>query len=101
MTSCIGVTTADAANVGPMDDSPVEAGIERLRSLIAADGGDLEVRSWDPDTGVLTIRLILEDAICRECVMPREFLEPIALDMLGSAEPAVRSVAIEDPRLSD
>jgi Fe-S cluster biogenesis protein NfuA len=83
-----------------MDATPVDSGIARLRSLIVADGGDLEMRSWDPASGEVRIRLVLEDAACRECVMPLEFLEPIALDMLSSAEPAVRSVVIDDPRVS-
>jgi Fe-S cluster biogenesis protein NfuA len=77
----------------------VEQGIETIRSMIAADGGDLEVVSVDPASGAVALRLILEDAICRECVMPREFLEPIALDMLASAEPGVLTVSIDDPRV--
>ena len=82
-----------------MDTALVNEGLERLRSLIAADGGDMEVLSVDAGSGEVAVRLILENAVCRECVMPREFLEPIALDMLSTAEPAVTSVVIDDPRV--
>lgn len=83
-----------------MDAALVGAAVDELRSLITADGGDVEVVSLDASTGQVSLRLILEDAHCRECVMPREFLEPIALDMLTGAEPAVSAVAIDDPRLA-
>ena len=79
----------------------VERGVAQLRALIAADGGELEMQSVDLDTGQVSMLLILEDAHCRECVMPKEFLEPIAFDMLSSAEPAVSSVVIDDPRVPD
>jgi Fe-S cluster biogenesis protein NfuA len=78
----------------------IDAGIGQLRALIAADGGDLELLSADRSTGQVSIRLILDGAVCRECVLPREFLEPIALDMLSSAEPAVTAVVIDDPRVT-
>ena len=73
--------------------------IEPVRTLVTADGGDIEVVSHDATSGALALRLVLEDAHCKECVMPREFLEQIALDMLGSEQ--VSSVAIEDPRESE
>lgn len=82
-----------------MDRVMLDEGIERLRSLIAADGGDLEVLGAYETSGQVSIRLILEGAECRECVMPKEFLEPIALDMLSSVEPRVSSVRIDDPRV--
>ena len=84
-----------------MDTALVDKGLEQLRVMIAADGGDVETVAVDPATGQVSIRLILEDAHCRECVMPREFLEPIALDMLSTAEPAVTAVVIDDPRARD
>ena len=73
--------------------------IEPVRSLVTADGGDMEVVSHDPASGSLALRLVLEDAHCRECVMPRQFLEQIALDMLGGGD--VSSVTIDDPRESE
>jgi hypothetical protein len=42
--------------------------------------------------------LVLEGASCEECVMPRDFLEQIALEMLRRKVPAVAAVSIDDPR---
>ena len=44
------------------------------------------------------VDLILEGASCAECVMPREFLEQIVLDMIKQKTPAVEAVSIDDPR---
>ena len=66
-----------------MDISPV-------RDLIQLDGGDIEVVTEDP----LHLRLILEDAECRECVMPKGVLEEVSSKLLG------RPVMIDDPRES-
>jgi hypothetical protein len=64
-----------------MDISPV-------RDLIQLDGGDVELVSEDP----LRLRLILIDAECAECVMPRGVLEEVSSKLLG------RPVTIDDPR---
>ena len=66
-----------------MDISPV-------RDLIQLDGGDIELVSEDP----LHLRLILEDAECAECVMPKGVLEEVSSKLLG------RPVTIDDPRES-
>jgi hypothetical protein len=70
--------------------------LEEARQLVQADGGDLQVDSTDDTT--VSLRLILEGASCVECVMPREFLEQIVLDMLTRAGHVVSVVAIKDPR---
>ena len=46
----------------------------------------------------VALRLILEGAECRECVMPKEFLEQIALDMVSTRIAEVATVSIDDPR---
>ncbi len=66
-----------------MDISPV-------RDLIQLDGGDVEVVTEDP----LHLRLILEDAECAECVMPKGVLEEVSSKLLGV------TVQIADPRES-
>ena len=70
--------------------------LDEARQLVQADGGDMELVSTDDDT--VSLKLILEGASCAECVMPREFLEQIVLDMLMRAGHGVTAVAIEDPR---
>ena len=74
---------------------PDEA-IATIRDLVRADGGDVLVESADGST--VTLRLVLEGAECRECVMPRPFLEQVALDSISATVPTVSAVTIIDPR---
>lgn len=62
--------------------------ISPVRDLIQLDGGDVEVVSEEP----LRLKLVLEDAECAECVMPRGVLEEVSSKLLGVA------VTIDDPR---
>jgi hypothetical protein len=66
-----------------MDLSPV-------RDLIQLDGGDIELVS--EEGGTAHLRLLLADAECAECVMPRAVLEEVSSKLLG------RPVRIDDPR---
>jgi len=79
-----------------IDQANIEPALEEARALVQADGGDMEVVGVDDST--VNIRLILEGASCAECVMPRDFLEQIVLDMLKQKIPAVSAVSIDDPR---
>jgi Fe-S cluster biogenesis protein NfuA len=79
-----------------IDQATIEPALEEARALVQADGGDMEVVGVDDAT--VNIRLILEGASCAECVMPRDFLEQIVLDMLKQKVPAVAAVSIDDPR---
>ncbi len=79
-----------------IDQATIEPALEEARALVQADGGDMEVVGVDDAT--VNIRLILEGASCAECVMPRDFLEQIVLDMLKQKIPAVAAVSIDDPR---
>lgn len=80
-----------------MDQSLLNEAVGELRALVALDGGDVELVSATEDT--VGLRLILEGAECRECVMPKEFLEQIALDLVSTRLAGVGAVTIEDPRL--
>ena len=79
-----------------MDQALLDEAVGELRAMVALDGGDVELVSASPDT--VALRLILEGAECRECVMPREFLEQIALDLVSTRFANVSVVTIEDPR---
>ncbi len=79
-----------------MDRARLQDAIGEVRAMVALDGGDVELVSVD--AGTVELRLILEGVECRECVMPREFLEPIALDLIRARMAEVSAVAIEDPR---
>ena len=80
----------------PLPHDQVRDSLEAVRTLVAADGGDIELTDVGPASATLT--LILEDAECRECVMPRTFLEQVALDMMAPTVPGLSSITIIDPR---
>jgi hypothetical protein len=73
----------------------VEGSLDELRALVASDGADLETIGFEPGAGVLRLRLVIPDAHCAECVMPRAALESIATARLADH---VRTVVIDDPR---
>ena len=79
-----------------MDQALLDEALGELRALVALDGGDVELVSATGST--VALRLILEGAECRECVMPKEFLEQIALDMVSTRLAQVSTVTIDDPR---
>lgn len=79
-----------------MDQALLDEAVGELRALVALDGGDVELVS--ATNGTVALRLILEGAECRECVMPKGFLEQIALDMVTTRLNEVNTVTIDDPR---
>lgn len=79
-----------------MDQALLDEAVDELRALVALDGGDVELVS--AEEGTVALRLILEGTECRECVMPKEFLEQIALDMVSTRIAEIDAVSIDDPR---
>ncbi|MDE0603032.1 MAG: NifU family protein [bacterium] len=79
-----------------MDQALLDEAVGELRALVALDGGDVELVS--ATGGTVALRLILEGAECRECVMPKEFLEQIALEMVSTRLNEISTVTIYDPR---
>lgn len=79
-----------------IDEATVSDALADVRAIVAADGGDLTLDGIDGETARL--QLVLEGAECRECVMPRHFLEQVALDMMKDKVPGLAAVAIDDPR---
>jgi Fe-S cluster biogenesis protein NfuA len=79
-----------------IDEATITPALDEARALVQADGGDMKLRSIEGDS--LNIDLVLEGASCAECVMPREFLEQIVLDMVKQKAPGVAAVRIDDPR---
>ncbi len=79
-----------------MDQALLEEAVGELRALVALDGGDVELVSAADTT--VALKLILEGTECRECVMPKQFLEQIALDMVTTRLSEVSTVTIDDPR---
>jgi Fe-S cluster biogenesis protein NfuA len=79
-----------------IDHAQLVPALDEVRALVQADGGDMVLTSVDGET--VNLQLVVEGSTCVECVMPREFLEQIALDSLRRAVPGVGAVKIDDPR---
>jgi NifU-like domain len=79
-----------------MDDAAIDAALEEVRGLVTPDGGEVELTGVEG--GKVRLRLVLENAHCVECVMPRPFLEQVALDVFRRNGAAADEVAIDDPR---
>lgn len=75
-----------------------EIDISPLREMLQVDGADAELIQADEATGTARLRLVIDDVDCADCVMPRPFLESLALQVLKEAHPALKAVHIEDPR---
>jgi len=73
-----------------------ERALAELRTLVASDGADFEMIEVDTVAGVLHLRLVIPDAQCAACVMPRDALESIATTRLAGN--GVHTVVIDDPR---
>jgi len=70
--------------------------LDELRTLVAADGADFEAIEFDRAAGTMRLRLLIPDAHCAECIMPRAALESVAASRL--ARHGVHTVVIDDPR---
>jgi hypothetical protein len=79
-----------------IDTATLTPALDEVRALVQLDGGDMLLTGTDG--GTVQLRLVVEGASCVECVMPREILEQIALDILSRSVPAVAAVTIDDPR---
>ena len=74
----------------------IDRAVQQVRNIVAADGGDVEVTGVE--AGTARLRLVLDTAECRECVMPRAVLEQVALDLMRPELPDLTAVQIDDPR---
>lgn len=79
-----------------IDTATVTAGLAPVQEMIRLDGADIELVDVDGTTA--NLRLLVTDASCADCVMPRTMLEAIALQMMQPRVPGLSAVAIDDPR---
>ena len=80
--------------------SEVEEAVRGLQALVEADGGAFDLIGFDPEDGVLTVRLALEHVSCAECLLPPEMLHEIATGFVRETVPAIKSINLQDPRTS-
>ncbi len=79
-----------------MDEATIAPALDELRGLVQADGADMTVTGVDGST--VNLQLVVESASCVECVMPREILEQIALNIFQRNGVGADTVVIDDPR---
>jgi hypothetical protein len=88
------VTTPDGASASAQ-------ALEVVKQLLLPDGADVTVADWDAVGQILRLQLVLDGVGCKDCVLPREHLEAVALDALRRANQPVVGIQIIDPRESD
>lgn len=91
-----GTTGGAIVAAAPGAETSLDGALARLRGLVSADGADLDLVDHDAATGRLHLRLVIPDAHCAECVMPRAALEATATSRL--AIHGIAQVTIDDPR---
>lgn len=80
-----------------VDSAELSAGLDLVRELLHPDGADVELVGTEG--GTVRLRLQLDSAECTDmCVMPRNLLEPLALQLMQPLVPGLTAVTIEDPR---
>jgi hypothetical protein len=79
-----------------MDETTITPALDELRGLVQADGADMTVTGVDGST--VNLQLVVETASCVECVMPREILEQVALNIFQRNGVDADLVVIDDPR---
>jgi Fe-S cluster biogenesis protein NfuA len=80
-----------------LDRGEVMSALDSVRNLLRPDGGDLELTGVEAANAV-RLRLMLRDAACAECIMPKAHLETVALAMMQKRLPGLETVTVDDPR---
>jgi NifU-like domain len=79
-----------------VDETTITPALDELRGLVQADGADMTLTGVDGTT--VNLQLVVETASCVECVMPRELLEQMALNIFRRNGAGADAVVIDDPR---
>lgn len=77
------------------DRAEIEAA---LQPLVEGDGARLEFVEIASEQRSVSLRLVLDDVDCLDCVMPRDYLEQLSLNVIRLRQPTVERVLIDDPR---
>lgn len=95
------VSPASTVSGGSMTDSSaapaeLQPAFDEVRNIISADGGDIVLTSVQGST--VNLRLVVEGASCAECILPRQLLEQVTLDIFQRGGTGVTAISIDDPR---
>ena len=80
------------------DLTVLQPALDEVRGIISADGGDILLTSVDGST--VNLQLVVQGASCAECILPRELLEQVTLDIFQRGGTGVTAISINDPRES-
>jgi hypothetical protein len=79
-------------------DESIHAALGAAREMLAADEADLELVGIESQ--VVHLKLVLGSAACADCILERPMLEASLLHGLQEADPSIRGVVVDDPRVS-
>jgi hypothetical protein len=81
-----------------VDDAGIASAVDELARMLRADGGDLQLVSADPKIDRITLRLVLDDVSCEECVLPPDELFETVQQSLSRRVRGEFELVIDDPR---
>ncbi len=81
-----------------MDDNAIAIAVDELGRMLRADGGDLLLVNADSKLDRITLRLVLDDVSCEECVLPPEELFETVQQSLARRVRGEFELVLEDPR---
>jgi Fe-S cluster biogenesis protein NfuA len=81
-----------------MDPAAVAATVDELARILRADGGDLLLVEADPRRASVSLRLVLDDVSCEDCVLPPDLLYETVRQSLHDRLRDEFELVIDDPR---
>ena len=81
-----------------MDVERVTEAVDELARFLRADGGDLVLLDADPKRATITLRLVLDDVSCADCVLPPDMLFETVRQSLTDQVREEFELVIDDPR---
>jgi Fe-S cluster biogenesis protein NfuA len=84
-----------------MDQGAVVAAVDELARMLRADGGDLVLVSADPKIDRITLRLVLDDVSCADCVLAPDMLFDTVHAALERRVTGEFELVLDDPRRAE
>jgi Fe-S cluster biogenesis protein NfuA len=81
-----------------MDPAAVAATVDELARILRADGGDLLLVEADPRRASVSLRLVLDNVSCEDCVLPPDTLYETVRQSLHDRLRDEFELVIDDPR---
>jgi hypothetical protein len=81
-----------------MDVAAVREAVAEMAGVLQADGADLVLVRADPATARIEVRLEIDGADCRDCVLPAPQLELVVADAIRRRVPTEFELVVDDPR---